>query len=88
MRPLALYAYVSGIKDEATALRIERAVKRQSLSKKESQGRSPIQKKFYALLKVIRSSQCSELALTLNLFGDDEVPTELPGNVQLHRLRD
>jgi predicted GIY-YIG superfamily endonuclease len=36
MRPLGVYAYVSGIRDETKALRLERAVKREKLSRKES----------------------------------------------------
>lgn len=81
MRPLRVFAYVSGIPSEAEALRIERAVKKTTVSAKSRPGTSHAERKLESLVKVLRKPECARLNLTL-FSATSRVP-ELPSNVTL-----
>jgi hypothetical protein len=69
MRPLALFVYATNIPDEASANRLERAVKKQTLSKKAGRNLSPIQKKCACLAKVLSKKEWLDMNLEVHLFG-------------------
>jgi predicted GIY-YIG superfamily endonuclease len=76
MRPLRVFAYIGDVKDQATAVRLEKAVKKQRLSAKEGRGlTSQIHKKYGAMVKALSHEVWRDQALTLHLLHPvPEVP--------------
>ena len=70
MRPLEVFAYAGNIPDESTACRLEKAVKKQTISLQAGKSLSPAQKKCAGMAKVLARKEWMDLDLEVYVFGE------------------